>query len=69
MKVRKIMVRPLVAATCENATLWVYGEGDARSAVITEGKTEPVEADARPLQAVIAHLDLEEWKFTLPKKA
>ena len=53
-----------VAARCEGSTLWVWGTGDDAMALITMGDTEPNQEGLKPLDAVLSHLDLEEWDFT-----
>lgn len=41
--------------------IWVFAEGKNPPATIAE--TAPVdESNTRPLQALIAHIDLEEWE-------
>lgn len=40
--------------------IWVFGEGTNPRATIAKDKPTD-DKDTRPLQALIAHLDLEEW--------
>lgn len=58
------MDEPVIVATCEGATLWVYDLGSEHArAVITDDGVSPDVNQSKPLQALPAHLDLEEWDW------
>lgn len=44
----------------DKTIIWVFGEGTNPPATISEEKPTN-EDDTRPLQALISHLDLDEW--------
>jgi hypothetical protein len=58
------MNEPVIAATCEGATLWVYDLGSEHArGILAEYGVSPEFGRSRPLQALLAHLDLEEWDW------
>jgi len=46
----------------DGAGVWVLGEGRNAPAVISVEAPDPETAVTRPLQALVAHLDLGEWQ-------